>query len=69
MFAVLTCVIKCRLTSQHIQDEIHVSSEDLDALHTGYGPNRDKLITVHLGHQVQILGEVLSESQRQFHAD
>lgn len=51
------------LTSQHIQDEVHVSGEDLNALHAGYSPNRDKLVTVHLGHQVQILGEVFSESQ------
>lgn len=51
------------LTSQHIQDEFHVRGEDFNALHAGYGPNRDKLVAVHLGHQVQILGEVFSESQ------
>lgn len=51
------------LTSQHIQDEVHVSGEDLDALHAGYSPYRNKLVTVHLGHQVQILWEVFSELQ------
>lgn len=40
------------LTSEYVQDELHVSSEGLDALHAGYGPYGDKLVTVHLGHQV-----------------
>lgn len=52
------------LTSQHIQNEVHVGGEDLNALHTGNSPNRDKLIAIHLGHQVQILWEVLSGSQK-----
>lgn len=56
-------ILNFPLTSQHIQDEVHVSGEDLDALHAGYSPNRDKLVAVHLGHQVQILREVFSESQ------
>lgn len=43
------------LTSQHIQDEVHVSGENLNTLHAGYRPDGDKLVTVHLGHQVQIL--------------
>lgn len=54
-------VLNSPLTSQHVQDEVHVSGEDLDALHAGNSPNGDKLVTVHLGHQVQILWEVLSE--------
>lgn len=62
-FAWAYIILKSQLTSQHIQDEVHVSGEDLDALHAGYGPNRDKLVTVHLWHQVQILREVLSETQ------
>lgn len=62
MHTVLTHTIFL-LTSQHIQDEVHVRGEDFNALHAGYSPNGDKLVTVHLGHQVQILGEVFSESQ------
>lgn len=66
MQIVLTyAVLNFQLTSQHIQDEVHVSGEDLNALHAGYSPNRDKLVTVHLGHQVQILREVFSESQNE----
>lgn len=38
------------LTSQHVQDEVHVGGEHLDALHAGYRPDWDKLVTVHLGH-------------------
>lgn len=53
------------LTSQHVQDEVQVSGEDLDALHTGNGPNGHKLIAVHLRHQVQIFGEVFSEYGRE----
>lgn len=53
------------LTSQHVQDEVHVRGEDLDALHAGYGPDGDELVAVHLGHQVQILGEVFSAAQKQ----
>lgn len=51
----LSIILTSLLTFQHIQDKVHVSGEDLDALHAGNGPNRDKLVTVHLGHQVQIL--------------
>lgn len=53
------------LTSQHVQDEVQVSGEDLDALHAGDGPNGNKLVAVHLRHQVQILGEVFSEDGRE----
>lgn len=56
-------ILNFQLTSQHIQDELHVGGEDLDALHAGYSPNWDKLVAVHLGHQVQILREVFSEWQ------
>lgn len=38
------------LTSQDVQDEVHVGGEHLDALHAGYSPDRDKLVAVHLGH-------------------
>lgn len=53
------------LTSQHVQDEVQVSGEDLDALHAGDGPNGNELVAVHLRHQVQILGEVFSEDGRE----
>ena len=52
------CYIAHRLTSQDVQDEIHVRGECLYALHAGYGPNGNKLVAVHLGHQVQVLREV-----------
>lgn len=42
-------------TSQDIQDEVHVSCEDLDSFHAGNSPNGDKLVTVHLRYQVKIL--------------
>lgn len=54
-----------KLTSQHVQDEVQVSGEDLDALHAGDGPYGDKLVTIHLGHQVQILREVFPEDGRE----
>lgn len=47
-------------TSQYIQNEVHVSGEGFDVLHASNGPDGNKLITVHLGYQVQVLREVLS---------
>lgn len=52
---------KILLTSKHIQNKVHVSGQDLYALHTGYGPDGDKLVAVHLWHEVQVLGQVFPE--------
>lgn len=46
------------LTSKHIQNKVHVSGQNFYALHAGYGPDRDKLVTVHLWHEVQVLGQI-----------
>ena len=63
MQIVFACtILYFSLTSQHIQDEVHISGENFDALHAGYSPNGDELVTVHLGHQVQILREVFSKN-------
>ena len=53
-----------RLTSQDVKDQIHVRGECLDALHARYSPNGNKLVAVHLGHQVQVLREVFPKGQR-----
>ena len=47
-------------TFKNIQNDLHVGREHLDVLHTGQSPDGNKLIAVHLRHQVQVLAEVLS---------
>ena len=60
------------LTFKHIQNKVHVSSQDLYALHACYGPDGDKLVTVHLRHEVQVLGQIFpvasnNKSQKWMH--
>lgn len=49
-------------TSEYVQNEIHVCGKSFDVLHGGNGPDGNKLITVHLGYQVQVLRKVLPEN-------
>lgn len=49
-----------RLTSQNFKNKVHISCQLLDTFHVGNRPYGNKLIAIHLRHQVQILRKILT---------
>lgn len=50
-----------RLTSQNFKNKVHIRCQLLNPFHVGNCPYWNKLITVHLRHQVEILWKILSK--------
>lgn len=52
------------LTSQNVDDQLHVSAELFDVVQVGHRHYWHILVTVHLGDEVHVTGQILPERQK-----